>query len=318
MSLERIRKDNPFPEICGRICPAPCERACIFYADGAPIAIRDLERFAADYGSSKSEKQIPAPTGGKKVAVIGCGPAGMSAAYYLARANFSVTVFEAAHEPGGLLRYVVPEFRLPQQVLESQVTRLKSLGVEIQTDVVFGRTMMIDELFMRGFSAVLLATGAGLACFSDLPGSNLGHVYYDVEFLNELQNINKEEALQRARRERVLLSKTVVLGQGYGAFDAARLARRLGSQVDLVFAGLEEQLGVGEDIIRESSEEGINVHFMEALEIMGDDNGFVQGVKCRQLDMVEGKSGLKLQVSEQEPVVLEARMRHHRQRPQAR
>jgi len=305
-ALERIRKDNPFPEICGRICPAPCERACIFHADGAPIAIRDLERYAADGGPSKSEKQISAHPRGKKVAIIGCGPAGMSAAYYLARDNFSVTVFEAAHEPGGLLRYVVPEFRLPQKILDELVARLKSGGVIIQTDVVFGRTLMIDELFMQGFSAVLLATGAGLPCFSDLPGSHWGHVYYDVEFLRGLQEINKQEVLQRAKLERFLPSKTVVLGCGDKAFDAARLSLRLGSQVDLVFAGLEEQLGVRDDILKESTQEGISIHSMQALEIMGGDNGFVSGVKCRKLEMVEGEDGLKLQASKEEPVILEA------------
>jgi glutamate synthase (NADPH/NADH) small chain len=306
-ALECIKKENPFPDICGRICPAPCEVACIFHADGAPIAIGDLERFAADGATSKVEKQtvsIPGPT---KVAIIGCGPAGMSAAYYLAKANLSVTVFEAAHEPGGVLRYVIPEFRLPQQVLDVQLARLRSMGVEIQTDVVFGRTMMMDELFMRGFSALLLATGASLPVFSYLPGSSLGHVYYDVEFLNGLQNINKEDVLQRAaRQKRGFPAKTVILGAGPAAFDAARMSVRLGSQADVVFAGLEEQLGVSEEILKESSQEGIRVHSMQALEILGDDNGFVRGVKCRKLDMVEGDRGLKLQASLEEPVILEA------------
>ena len=172
LALERVKKENPFPAICGRICPAPCEQACVFEAEGQSISIRALERFVSDHGQSKPEKAgLSAP--GKKVAIIGSGPAGMSASYYLAKLNFSVTVFEAAHEPGGLLRYAIPEFRLPQKVLDEQFALLKSLGVEIQTDTVFGRTMMIDELLMRGFSAVLLATGASLPVFSQLPGSSL-------------------------------------------------------------------------------------------------------------------------------------------------
>ena len=198
LALERIKKENPFPAICGRICPAPCEQACVFHADGDPIAIRGLERFAADFGHSKSGKPHLLPQG-KKVAIIGSGPVGMSAAYFLAKMNFSVTIFEAAHEPGGLLRYAIPEFRLPQKVLDEQFSKLKWAGVEIQTDVVFGRTMMIDELFMRGFSAVLLATGASLPIFSDLPGSNLTGVNYDTEFLYRLQTIGKENVLQAAR-----------------------------------------------------------------------------------------------------------------------
>ena len=292
LALERIKKENPFPAICGRICPAPCEQACVFHTDGEPIAIRALERFAADFGHSKPEKPASSPRG-KKVAIIGSGPAGMSAAYYLAKMNLSVTIFEAAHQPGGLLRYAIPEFRLPQKVLDEQFSQLQLLGVEIQTDAVFGRTMMIDELFMRGFSAVLLATGASLPLFSDLPGSDLTGVYYGMEFLYRLQTAGKENALQAARQQKIPAAKTVVIGRGAAAFDAARLSLRLGSEVKVVVDGFEEQAGVGDDILKESREEGIEILSMRGLEIVGDDNGFVRGVKCREL--------------EEEPIILEAR-----------
>ncbi len=304
-ALERIKKENPFPAICGRICPAPCEQACIFHADGEPIAIRALERFASDFGHSKPEKLSSSPRG-KKVAIIGSGPAGMSAAYYLAKTNLSVTIFEAAHQPGGLLRYAIPEFRLPQKVLDEQFSQLKLLGVEIQTDVVFGRTMMIDELFMRGFSAVLLAVGASLPRFSNLPGSNLSGVYYDVEFLNRVQAVNKENAARSALQQRIPTAKTVIIGRGGSAFDTARLSVRLGSEVHVVFEGFEEQAGVSDEILKESREEGIEVHSMQVLEIVGDDNDFVRGVKCRKLNIVESKEGLKLEPSGEQPVVLEA------------
>ena len=152
LALERIKKENPFPAICGRICPAPCEQACVFHADGDRFLSAGWS-VSPRISAIQSRKAASSPRG-KKVAIIGSGPAGMSAAYYLAKMNLSVTIFEAAHEPGGLLRYAIPEFRLPQKVLDEQFSQLKSLGVEIQTDVVFGRTMMIDELFMRGFSAV--------------------------------------------------------------------------------------------------------------------------------------------------------------------
>jgi glutamate synthase (NADPH/NADH) small chain len=307
LALERIKKENPFPAICGRICPAPCETACVFHADGNPISIRALERFASDSGTSKSEKLSSAPRG-KKVAIIGSGPAAMSAAYYLAKINLSVTIFEAAHEPGGLLRYAIPEFRLPQKVLDEQFSQLKLLGVEIQTDVVFGRTIMIDELLMRGFSAVLLATGASLPRFNDLPGNSLGGVYYDTEFLSRLQTTNKEDATTQARQQMIGAAKIVIVGRGPAAFDAARLSLRLGSETHVVFEGFEEQAGVGHDILEESREEGIELHSMQVLEILGDDHGFVSGVKCRKLDIVDGKDGLKLEVSHDEPIVLEARM----------
>ena len=301
LALERIKKENPFPAICGRICPAPCEQACVFHADGDPIAIRGLERFAADFGHSKSGKPHLLPQG-KKVAIIGSGPVGMSAAYFLAKMNFSVTIFEAAHEPGGLLRYAIPEFRLPQKVLDEQFSKLKWAGVEIQTDVVFGRTMMIDELFMRGFSAVLLATGASLPVFSDLPGSGLSDVYYDMEFLYRLQTTGKENVLQAARQQGIPGPKTVIVGRGPSAFDAARLSLRLGSEVKVLLDGVEvlmpdtrrslEQTGVDDDILKESREEGIEILSMKVLSMLGDDSGFVRGVKCQKLD--------------EEPIILEA------------
>ena len=282
LALERIKKENPFPAICGRVCPAPCEDACVFNSDGHPIAIRALERFASDFGAFKFEK-LPSTSRGKNVAIIGSGPAGMSAAYYLAKLNLSVTIFEAAHEPGGLLRYAIPEFRLPQKVLDEQFAQLRMLGVEIQTDVVFGRTMMIDEIFMRGFSALLLATGASLPVFSGLPGSSLAGVYYDKEFLFRLHADHKEGAQAVARRQMIPGPKTVVVGCGEAAFDAARLSARLGSEVQIVFEGIEAHPGVDREMIKASQEEGVELMPLQVLEMLGDDQGFVRGVKCRKM-----------------------------------
>jgi len=305
LALERIKKENPFPAICGRICPAPCEQACVFNAEGNPISIRALERFAADVGASKAEKSASSSKG-KSVAIIGSGPAGMSAAYFLAKANLSVTIYEAAHELGGLLRYGIPEFRLPQKVLDEQFAQLRLLGVEIQTDVVMGRTMTIDELLMRGVSAVLLATGAALPRFSELPGTSLAGVYYDVEYLSRLQTIRKEDALGQGRQQMLASPQTVVVGRGAAAFDAARLSLRLGSKVQVIFEGFEEEAGVREDVLQESREEGITIQPLQALEMVGDENGFVSGVKCRKMDIVDGKDGLKIEVSKEEPIIIEA------------
>jgi glutamate synthase (NADPH/NADH) small chain len=305
LALERIKKENPFPAICGRICPAPCEDACVFKSDGHPITIRALERFASDFGVSKAEKST-VDRQGKKVAIIGSGPAGMSAAYYLAKANIGVTIFEAAHEPGGLLRYAIPEFRLPQKVLAEQFSQLRTLGVEIQTDVVLGRTMMFDEIFMRGYSAALLATGGSLPLFTDLPGADLAGVYYDKEFLYRLHAVNKEDALTAARQQNITAAKIVVVGRGQSAFDAARLSLRLGSEVKLVFEGFEEQAGVDAETLRESKEEGLDVLMMQALEMVGNEHGFVRGVRCRKLEITDGENNLRLEPSQEEPVILEA------------
>ncbi len=305
LALQRIKKENPFPDICGRICPAPCEEACVFHAEGAPIAIRELERFAADFGHTKPEKASFLARD-KKVAIIGSGPAGMSAAYFLAKMNLSVTIFEAGHQPGGFLRYAIPEFRLPQKVLDEQFSQLQLMGVEIQTDAVFGRTLMIDELFMRGFSAVLLATGASLPRFNDLPGSGLAGVYYDVEFLQRVQAVTKENPLPAARQQSIPAAKTVIIGSGPAAFDAARVCLRLGSDTQIIFEGFEEQAGVPADILKESREEGLELHAWQPLEIMGDENGFVKGVKCRKLDIIEGVQGLSLGPSMDAPILLEA------------
>lgn len=305
LALERIKKENPFPAICGRVCPAPCEEACVLNADGQTISIRTLERFAADFGQLKPEKPSSL-TKGKQVAIIGSGPGGMSAAYYLAKMNFSVTIFEASHEPGGLLRFAIPAFRLPQRVIDEQFAQLKLLGVEVQTDVVLGRTLMLEEILMRGFSAVLLATGASLPVYSALPGNGLSGIFYASEFLFRLQSDDKENINQEFQGYMMRGPKILVLGSGPAALDAARLGVRLGKEVGMVFDGFEEEIGVGQEILKECKEEGVQINSMRAVEFIGDANGFVRGVKCHPLEIVEEKEGLRLEPSVETPVVLEA------------
>ena len=176
-----IAAQNCFPSICGRICSAPCEKACILaQKEGAAISIRALERFAADFGKVRLKKEN-LKRNGKKIAIAGAGPSGLTAAWTLAKKGYEVTVFEALDKPGGVLRYGVPEFRLPKKILDAEINDIKSLGVDIRTNFFIGKTATLEDLFKEGFQAVLLATGAGIAKFMDLPGTNLLGVYYGEE-----------------------------------------------------------------------------------------------------------------------------------------
>ncbi|MBF0512211.1 MAG: FAD-dependent oxidoreductase [Candidatus Omnitrophica bacterium] len=303
-ALDRIKEQNPFASICGRICPAPCERACIFYADGQPIPIRELECYAADNGSSKLKTaSVPQK---EKVAVIGTGPGGMSAAYYLAFQNFQVTVFEALHGPGGTLRYAIPDFRLSQKVLDEQFDLLNSLKVEIKTDKVFGPSLRVDEIFMKGYKALLLATGASVPVMRDIRGIGFSGVYYDHEFLCRLQSIGKDGVVAQARRQKMPGLKTVVIGRGPAAFDTARMSARLGSQVSIIIDGFEEETGVSDDMRKEAQQEGVKILSLRLMGIVGNDNGFVRGVECQNMEIIEGQGGLKLEVSKEAPFILEA------------
>ncbi|MBI4309847.1 MAG: FAD-dependent oxidoreductase [Candidatus Omnitrophica bacterium] len=306
-ALERIRRENPFPAICGRICPAPCEPACIFYEDGTPIAIRDLERYAADFGRGKLQKEKNAPADkGKKVAIIGAGPSGMAAAWYLARAGYGVTLFEAMHEPGGLLRYGVPEFRLPQKILDEYTMELKGMGVRIETNILAGGTEPVLDILGRGYAAMLLTVGAGVPDLTDFPGHNLGGVYYAEEFLMRAQSGAKAKVLETGR-DLMLGAQTAVLGFGPSALDAARLAVRLGQQVDLIFGGPEEELGVHADDLKAAVEEGVKVHApVKPLGIEPDARGFAGAVACRRLEMVEQDGKLSLQPVADGEILIEA------------
>ncbi len=315
-ALERIKKDNPFPAICGRICPAPCEKACIFSDEGSPIAIRALERYASDFGRSKVEAghARPAPTVpsgpvqgknalSKKIAIIGSGPSAMTAAWVLLKKGFNVVMFEATDQPGGILRYGIPEFRLPQKILDLQFEELKAQGLELHTNVLVGRIKPFQEL-VDSFDAVLLAVGASLPQFSSLEGENLAGVYYAAEFLMRLQMASKEHVSTSGFMFKG--NQTMVVGSGHAALDAGRMAARLGQSVRLIFDGLEEQIGVSTDELKEALDEGIKFQTpFEVLKIVDNHQGCVAGVQCRRMEITEKEGHLSLQPV-QELEVIEA------------
>ena len=305
-ALERIKNDNPFPAICGRVCSAPCEAACVFMDEGSPIAIRALERYASDMGRKPASKgKTNIEFNSKKIAIVGSGPSAMMAAHVLLKEKFKVVLFEAASEPGGVLRFGIPEFRLPKEILNEQFDQLQSLGLEIHTNVLVGGTKPLQEL-INTFDAILLAVGATIPNFSNIEGENLGGVYYAEEFLLRLQQISKEDVFASAGN---LLKgrQMVVLGKGYPALDAARMGLRLGQKVDLVFQGLEEEMGIPHEDLKDAMDEGLKIYApFEALKIEGDSKGFVQGLKTRRLEIAEDQGALSLIPAQGDAEVLQA------------
>jgi len=284
-----IKEESWLPAICGRACSAPCEAACILKEEKAPIGIRALERYAVDHGKSRS------PTSkknkGKKVAIVGSGPAGLSAAAQLAQKGFQVTVFESLDKLGGILRYGIPEFRIPKKILNQEIEDIKALGVDMQTSIFIGQTISLADLKKEGYAAVLLALGAGIPKFMELKGTSLGGVYYGEEFLMRI-NLTSSDKPGFMLGERI-----AVIGSGNTALDCARSARRLGRQVTLLFRGTEEEMRVRSDEIKFAKEEGVVIEpLLKPVEILPDQNNFVGSLKCVRLDYAdpEGKDEWQL------------------------
>ncbi len=286
-----ISESSTLPAVCGRVCPqeSQCEGKCIRGIKGEPISIGKLERFAADWaGENKIQPVRTAEKKGKKVAVIGSGPAGLSCAGDLAKMGYDVTIFEALHEAGGVLVYGIPEFRLPKErVVRREIENVKALGVKIETDVVIGKSTTIDELLREeGFEAVFIGSGAGLPKFMGIPGEQANGVFSANEYLtrSNLMKAFREDSRTPIMRGR----KVVVVGGGNVAMDAARTALRLGSEVHIVYRRSEEELPARVEEVHHAKEEGIVFDLLtNPVEILSDENGWVNGVKCIKMQLGE-------------------------------
>ncbi len=289
-AYEVIYESSSLPAVCGRVCPqeTQCEAKCVRGIKGEPVAIGRLERFVADYHMKNSEtKAINIEKNGKKVAVIGSGPSGLTCAGDLAKLGYSVTIFEALHVAGGVLVYGIPEFRLPKQIVKKEIENLKSLGVEFVTNAVIGKTLTVDELFEMGFEAVFIGSGAGLPRFMNIPGENLNGVYSANEFLTR---INLMKAYEENSSTPIMRAKKVaVIGGGNVAMDAARCAKRLGTEETyIVYRRSMDEMPARREEVEHAEEEGIIfLTLNNPVEILGDENMFVSGMKCVKMELGE-------------------------------
>lgn len=279
------------PAVCGRVCPqeTQCEQTCVRGIKGEPVSIGKLERFAADWARENNIKVGKTKEkNGFKVAVIGSGPAGITCAGDLAKEGYDVTIFEALHEPGGVLVYGIPEFRLPKEkVVKPEIENLKRLGVKIETDVVIGRTVTIDSLLNdEGYHAVFIGSGAGLPKFMGIPGENLNGVFSANEFLtrNNLMKAYREDYYTPIK----VGQKVAVVGGGNVAMDAARTALRLGADVTIVYRRTEKELPARVEEVHHAKEEGVKFEMLtNPVEIIGNENGWVKAIKCIRMELGE-------------------------------
>ncbi|WP_320933453.1 NADPH-dependent glutamate synthase [Hungatella effluvii] len=286
-----IAKSSALPAVCGRVCPqeSQCEGQCIRGIKGEPISIGKLERFVADW--SRENGFVPAApekTNGRKVAVIGSGPSGVTCAGDLAKMGYEVTIFEALHEPGGVLTYGIPEFRLPKEgVVQPEIDNVRKLGVKIETDVIIGKSVTIDDLLdEEGFEAVFIGSGAGLPMFMGIPGENANGVFSANEYLTRS---NLMKAFRDDYDTPIVAGKKVaVVGGGNVAMDAARTALRLGADVHIVYRRSEAELPARAEEVHHAKEEGIIFNLLtNPIEILTDGNGWVNGMKCIKMELGE-------------------------------
>ena len=291
-AIHKIKEKNSLPAICGRVCPqeVQCEASCVLSKKGQPIAVGRLERFVADYEFQQGDIRVPKnprPTG-KKVAVIGAGPAGLTAASDLIKMGHSVTVFEALHRAGGVLVYGIPEFRLPKWIVQRESEYIAKLGAEIRVSQVVGKSFTIDDLFRNGYDAVFVGTGAGLPHFMKIPGENLNGVYSANEFLTRV-NLMKAYLFPEFQTPVHYGRNIAVVGGGNVAMDSARTSLRLGAEnVYLIYRRAREQMPARDEEIENAFEEGVQPRLLTTpTRILGNERGWVKGIECLEMELGE-------------------------------
>ena len=290
-AYEKLRETNSLPAVCGRVCPqeSQCEQLCVRGKKGEPVGIGRLERFAADWFMENRESHVECTVrNGKKVAVIGSGPAGLTCAGDLAKLGYEVTIFEAFHVPGGVLMYGIPEFRLPKALVQKEIDSVRQLGVEIMTNMVIGKVLSLDELAEEGFKAVFVGSGAGLPSFMKIPGENLNGVYSANEFLTRI-NLMKAYKFPETDTPVRVTNSVAVVGGGNVAMDAARCAKRLGAQnVYIVYRRSETEMPARVEEVHHAKDEGIQFKLLtNPTKIIGTDDGWVKGMECVEMELGE-------------------------------
>lgn len=294
-AYEIIKETSALPAVCGRVCPqeTQCEEVCVRGIKGEPVGIGRLERFVADYAMAHSKiDRIEVKKNGKKVAVIGSGPAGLTCAGDLVSLGYDVTIYEALHMAGGVLVYGIPEFRLPKKLVEEEIDILKNMGVKIVTNTVIGNTFTIDDLKEKGYDAIFIGTGAGLPKFQNIKGENLNGVYSANEFLTRI-NLMRAYDFPNVDTPIKIGKKVVVIGGGNVAMDAVRAAIRLNPETaSIVYRRGKEEMPARLEEVHHAEEEGVQFKlYTKVKEIIGDENGFVVGLKCAEMELVDDENG---------------------------
>ncbi|HOD37011.1 MAG TPA: NADPH-dependent glutamate synthase [Syntrophales bacterium] len=291
-AARKLKETNVLPAVCGRVCPQEdqCEKVCILGKKGDPVAIGRLERFAADYERQSGQISIPgkAPSTGKRIAVVGAGPAGLTIAGDLVKMGHDVTIFEALHKSGGVLIYGIPEFRLPKAIVDAEVDYMQKLGVKVVTNFPVGRLKTVDDLFAEGFHAVFLGVGAGAPVFMNIPGENFSGIYSANEYLTR-SNLMKAYAFPEYDTPIAVGKNVCVIGGGNVAMDSVRTALRLGAEnAYIVYRRTEKEMPARIEEVHHAQEEGVQFKLLtNPIEYLGNEKGWVKGMVCQQMELGE-------------------------------